>query len=139
MVSLSKEKLKEIAEELELGIGIPYVHKKTGEVKCTLDPDNSFLMEEEWEEEFKEIQENIEDYIKIDPVPSYEGFKIMERFANGVESDEIRRRLFSALNQRKPFRRFKDVLIDYESLEKEYYAYKLDQYIEWVKDQLPVE
>ncbi|MDY6954771.1 MAG: UPF0158 family protein [Thermodesulfobacteriota bacterium] len=71
--------------------------------------------------------EDVEDedrYFPIAPITSDEGYEIMQDFAALEQSDEVRGHLISALEGKKPFRRFKDALADYPDTEEKFYAYK---------------
>ena len=60
----------------------------------------------------------------------------MQDFAASVESDEIRVRLFDVLEGKKPFRNFKDTLVDYPDIEKNFYEYRDNRLKEILRDQL---
>ncbi len=81
-----------------------YLHLETGEVvrfvEGITDPD------------MHDRVANDPDYMPIDPVPSREQYRWMERFIESVEDESLRRRLAGAIQGRGAFRRFKDVLLD---------------------------
>lgn len=68
--------------------------------------------------------ENEDRYFYIEPITSHEGYEIMQDFAASVESDEIRGHLFDVLERKKPFRNFKDTLVDYPDIEKNFYQFE---------------
>lgn len=80
--------------------------------------------------------ENEDRYFYIEPITSHEGYEIMQDFAASVESDEIRGHLFDVLERKKPFRNFKDTLVDYPDIEKSFYEYKDNRLKEMLRDQL---
>ncbi len=80
--------------------------------------------------------ENEDRYFYIEPITSHEGYEIMQDFAASVESDEIRGHLFDVLERKKPFRNFKDSLVDYPDIEKSFYEYKDNRLKEMLRDQL---
>lgn len=49
-------------------------------------------------------------FVAVYPLPSHEGFRWMERFAESQENDRVRERLMDALDRPRPFRRFRDTL-----------------------------
>ena len=73
-------------------------------------------------------------FIWIEPVPSYESFRWMERFADAVEDDRVREHLLDALDRPKPFRRFRDALPD--TVRDAWYRYEEEQLRESAVDWL---
>ena len=69
-------------------------------------------------------------YICIHPLPSYEAFGIMERFVLSLPDGSMLRRLTYALHGKKPFRHFKDVLIDYPQFRDQWFAFEKAAYRE---------
>ena len=57
-----------------------------------------------------------ERYEAIEPVPSYKRFQVMADFAESLPDSPTKEHLFRALQQRKPFRGFKEVLLHDEAL-----------------------
>jgi uncharacterized protein len=93
-------------------------------------------------EEDKELRDRIEEdevgrFVSIDPIGSHDGFRVMEDFVRTLPATPVRERLESALAGRKPFRRFKDSLVDQE-VRKQWFAFHDDavrQYaIAWLED-----
>ena len=80
--------------------------------------------------------ENEDRYCPIEPITSHKGYEIMQDFAASVESDEIRGLLFDVLERKKPFRNFKDTLVDYPDIEKNFYEYRDNRLKEILRDQL---
>ena len=80
--------------------------------------------------------ENEDRYFYIEPITSHEGYEIMQDFAALEESDEIRSRMFDALERKKPFLNFKNALADYQDIEKKFYEYKDNRLKEILKDRL---
>ncbi len=87
-----------------------YLHLETGEVvrfvEGISDPD---------------LHDRVADdpsYMLVDPVPSREQYRWMERFIESVEDLELRERLVLAIQGRGAFRRFKDTLLE-DPLERE--------------------
>ena len=105
MKPLSDYQLKKVVDELETGMKC-YLHRQTSEVIAFPDPDQ-FPDTDDWQQEMDQIDADPDDYLEIAPMSSRESFQIMERFINMVDSQAVRNRLLYALNQPKPFRRFK--------------------------------
>ena len=74
-----------------------------------------------------DVPENIGDdprYIWIDPIDSHESYWIMEDFIATVEDTNAATRLDAAINGAKPFRRFKDALYDFPSLQEAWFVFE---------------
>jgi acetylornithine aminotransferase len=65
-----------------------------------------------------------EKYIALPIVNSREGYEDMVEFIPTVADARIRTKLENSLDQRRPFRRFKDVLMSYPSEEKRWFKFK---------------
>ncbi|MEM6963631.1 MAG: UPF0158 family protein [Bacteroidota bacterium] len=115
MIKLSEKTISQIAEELDSGMNV-YVHRETREYKAIISrSDMEFSgLEECWEEDIREVEENLEDYIFVEKMTSSDAYKVMEQFAtHAVENKKNQDRLLYALNQRKPFAKFR-YEIDYQ-------------------------
>ena len=64
-----------------------------------------------------------ENCIQIDPVGSYESFKIMEGFADSLSDKKFQQKLFDALNRKRPFANFKR-LIDDSDYRQDWFDYR---------------
>jgi len=134
-MKLSNKEIKEIAANLDSGL-ICFINTETNEIKSIIDPDDLYSEEEHWKEDLDEIENNWENYIKIDKMSSRDAFQIMEDFTDQVSNKEIRNRLIYALNRNKPFKNFK-YEVDYnEEVRQNWFKFKTYKYEEWVKDYL---
>ncbi|WML46065.1 UPF0158 family protein [Neobacillus sp. PS3-40] len=69
--------------------------------------DETAESEIDWDDE-----ENCERYELIPLISTFESFRLMEQFADSVDDDRKSNMLFQALRKSKPFRRFKDTLLE---------------------------
>jgi hypothetical protein len=76
---------------------------------------------EKWEDTFK--FETWDKVITIHPPDSDESFEIMEDFAEYKATGRLQQQLFDALNRKKPFRNFKN-LIDNSDSRQDWFDYK---------------
>ena len=135
-MELSEKQVKEVAENLDCGM-VCYIHKETKEIKSLIDIENEWDDNAElWEAEIKEVQENIDQYVKIEKMSSNEEFRIMERFMHQVTDEGIKDKLIEALNRRKPFRNFRNVVDYYEDYREQWFRFKEKEYCEWVRYEL---
>ena len=63
-------------------------------------------------------------YEFIEPWPSRERFEVMVDFAESLPDLALKERLFRALEQRKPFRGFRDALFDNETVRQRWFAFE---------------
>lgn len=74
-----------------------------------------------------EVPDGLEDnprYLPIEAMASREKYQIMEDFVDELGDSRAAEALQAALNGRKPFRRFKDVLLDYPQLRDRWFAFE---------------
>ncbi len=74
---------------------------------------------------FGEMEEDPERFLPIKDVPSRQGFRWMSDFAE-VQSGENRIQLLEVLEQRKPFRKFKETVYEL-GVEKAWYEFRESQ------------
>lgn len=127
--------IRSIAQELDCGCAC-YLHLKTNEIIAI--PNFSEMIDEEaFEENFgidlEKIQEDKNDYIKIEVLESFESFKIMERFSDQVSDKKFQIRLETALNNKKPFGVFKH-LIDGSEYRQAWFDFKQNEIEKKVKN-----
>jgi hypothetical protein len=127
----------ELAEALEnhLDNGSWMLNLETGEV--ILVPGRMVDEEPEDDEDF----EDAEKFLPILPIPSHEGFRIMEDFVATLPDSEGSRSLERALGHTRPFRGFKDTLLDFPELRERWFKYHdgrmVEKAQEWLEDNLP--
>ncbi len=129
--SLDKDKnnlINDIAQNIDCGYDCFYF-PASGEVvlipSLSQHADES-EMREHFSKESEKIKNHSGEYIKFEPLPSYESFRIMEGFTVQIGDDNFRNRLEEALVDRKPFRNFK-YLIDNSDYRQAWLDYKQDQ------------
>jgi len=95
-----------------------FLDKETGDLRMFSTYEGQFLDGEEDEDEIEAM-----DLVRIDRIESREAFGIMERFAHEVARSPLQDRLIEALNRPKPFRRFKNVLNEYNEERDQWHAF----------------
>jgi hypothetical protein len=135
MISLTKDQIKEIAEQLDCGMRC-YINKETGEIKTTPDFDNSYTDDELWTDVLIELEENWGKYVEIERMESRDSFDLMADFAESVESRELRDSLINALNKKHPFRNFKWVVDNSGPYRQKWFDFKNQSLIGWVEKKL---
>ena len=101
------------------------------------------LLEEDIDEEDRErLDAEPDRYLLIEPVPSSVGYEVMSDFVDTLPAGKARRDLAAALQQRHPFRRFKDVLLNYPSVREDWFRFHEQAFMkiikEWLDDRVEV-
>ena len=78
--------------------------------------DNDLLNEEE-------LEAHSERYRYVEPIDSFEGFRIMEDFVETLPEGEAKHMLARALTRPKPFRNFKDDLYEVPDVRQQWFEY----------------
>jgi hypothetical protein len=136
MIQLTADQIREVADQMDCGFRCFY-NTVTKEIKSVIDMDkHPFAEEDFWESEYDEIEKDTEKFIEIHAPDTRFSLRIMERFIDTVDDIKFQNRLIFALNRPRPFSNFK-YEIDYSGEYREiWFAFKKNQFIEWVKDQI---
>ena len=138
-MEIPKEKLKEIAEELEAGFAC-FIHKDTLELVTYMDPDRHPDIDEDlWKGEMKKVKKNKKQFIEIENMESRDSFRVMEDFVNSLENCTTKIRLLTALEGQKPFANFKHQLDNSGDHRQQWFAFRTEKMIEWVQNQLNID
>lgn len=134
-MKLTEEQIKEIAEQINSGMNC-YVHRLTGNIISVIDLDNFDADEEGWEKELKEIEDNSDNYLKIENMSSTEKFELMAEFAKNLNNPLLKEELIKALEKAKPFRNFKWLIDNSGLYRQKWFDFENQKMIDWVKQQL---
>ncbi len=74
----------------------------------------------------RQIAENIQSYVRVEPASSREQYRWMERFVSSVSDPGLRERLIISIDGKGAFRRFKDVLLAYPAERERWFSYRSD-------------
>ena len=112
-----------------------YLDTETGDV-ITLSEDSDVV---EGDDHREEIEHDESDrFVYIEPVDSTKSFKIMEDFVGNLTESEAKASLVEAINQSRPFRKFKNRLIKHPGIRKKWFAFKENRMkemaLEWLKN-----
>lgn len=114
-----------------------FYHKPSGEMDCYPDElRNPGFDEEPWAEIMNKIEENYSDYIRFEGMNSHEAFRVMEDFIAEINNIPTHNKFISAISRKKPFSNFNNLLHYYPELREKWFKYKLERYIEYVKEQI---
>jgi hypothetical protein len=89
----------------------------------------------------EEDYEDPEKFLPILPMPSRDAFRIMEAFVETLPDGEGSRSLAQVLGHPRPFRGFKDTLLEFPDLRERWFKFHdarmLEKAQEWLEDNLP--
>jgi Uncharacterised protein family (UPF0158) len=135
-MEISDEILKEIAGEMDMGMKC-FLNKETLEVVSFPD-ENKFddYDDEDWREEIDKVENDPGNFIEIEPMDSKTGYRIMESFIEDLKDEPANERLMQAITGKKPFANFKIQLHEFPELVDQWYAYKENYTIDFIREQL---
>ena len=112
-----------------------YLDVNTGEILMRMDPLLTGYKDEDLEEEL----EDEERYLELPTIASRDAYGLMVDFVETVPSTELQDRLNTALNGRKPFRTFKDVLFDFPEDRENWFKFERETHrreiLKWLEDE----
>jgi Uncharacterised protein family (UPF0158). len=136
MIQLSKDQIKSIAGDLEMGMKC-YCSLDNNEIVTLPDFDNNIHAEVDlWEKEIEKLNKNFDRYVVIESMSSHKAFNTMVEFIDSIDDQDLKRKLIYLLNRPHPFRSFKNE-IDYSGEYRDkWFRFKEERYIEWVESQI---
>jgi hypothetical protein len=138
-LEIEDKTIKDIAEWLDMGM-VCFYHKASGEIEYYPDElRNPAYDEETWAEAIDKVEKNPNDYLRFEGMHSSAAFKLMEDFISGINHVPTHNRFINAISGKKPFRQFNELISNYPDLQEQWFAYKLECYIEFVKGQIETE
>jgi len=93
-----------------------WLHLESGELLFLAGPDAA--------DEVAEDPRDSDRWLCVEPIESSQAFEIMEDFAESCGDALLARALRQALQQRKPFRRFKDTLAEHPAQREAWFAFE---------------
>jgi len=113
-----------------------YLDKQTGEILRVSDLSETM---EEQDALYDRMELEPDRWVEIEPLPSSEGFEIMEDFVAGLPEGEKQRTLERALSYKKPFSNFKQALSEMPAIRERWFsfhdAHTRQKAEAWLKDQ----
>lgn len=134
-MNISERQIDDIAQDLSSGM-ICYIHKETNAIKALFDESHEYYADLDmdlWGDEIREVQDNLEKYIKIEKWSTHEAFRFMVDFVQEVDNPKIKERLTEALNRGKPFRNFRRVVDNQGDIDQQWFEYRDKRQREWVR------
>ncbi len=136
MIQLSKDQIKSIAGDLDMGMKC-YCSLDNSEVITLPDFDNNMYAEEElWEKDIEKLNKNFHRYVTIEGMSSHKSFNTMLEFVDTVDDLKLREKLIYMLGKPHPFRNFKNEIDYSDDYREKWFQFKEQRYIEWVESQI---
>ena len=133
---IKPEIIKEIAEWLDMGM-ICFYNNTSGELEHYPDEmRNSGYDEEMWADVIDKVAENYGEYTRFEGMHSSEAFRVMENFISNIDDIPTHNKFIEAISRKKPFANFSYLLHYYPELREQWFAYKSERYIDYVKEQI---
>jgi len=133
-VKANLSELMDAFDECRIGYEF-YLDLKTGEL---LHVSDEFMMTDEIEKIHERLNSEPERYLNIPTESSREGYQDMVAFTESLEDENLKEKLWIALNGRGAFRRFKDVLLSYPEKREEWFDFKderlEERVMEWLEE-----
>lgn len=131
----SEEHIKEMAELIDCGF-VCHFNTETGEIVQVPDQSHPYVDMSLWEEDLSELEDESEKFIFIDSVSSRDGYQIMKDFALSLNKGRLKNKLLKALERKKPFRNFGDIMRYEDEMRDEWFKFKTAAYQEHVRAQI---
>lgn len=117
------------------GLAAWYLDRESGELLWVSDA----LPGDEDKELGARLEAAPDRYLAVDPLPSAFGYALMEQFAADLGDRAARAALERALGGRRPFRAFKDALIDYPQVREAWFRFRDERVLAEAQAWLEVE
>jgi hypothetical protein len=138
-IEIKPELIKEIAENLDVGM-LCFYHKTKGELEFYPDENNNPGFDEEaWMEVMDKVSESHDDYMAFEPMDSNESFRVIENFIAQIDDIPTHNKFIDAVSRKRPFANFRVMLHYYPELREQWFVFKNEAYIEYVKEQIDAE
>ena len=98
-----------------------YLDLETGKLLLVSD---EFMDINETKKVYEKLDDEPERYLSIPTESSREGYQDMVAFTESLEDENLKEKLWIALNGRGAFRRFKDVLLSYPKKREEWFRFQ---------------
>jgi len=128
--------LEELCEAYEYSsfMNSHYLDLKTGEVLLVVHEEG--VAEQNRKNKEKVEQDKEGRYVEVPSTDSREGYRDMEDFIQTVDDENLKEKLWIAIDGKGAFRRFKDVLLRYPEVRKRWFEFKDKRTRERVMDWL---
>jgi hypothetical protein len=134
-IEIKPETLNEIAQYLDIGM-LCFYNKTSGELEYYPEGLEHSGFEEDWADVVNKVEASRADYLQLEKMNSHEAFKVMESFTEGINHLPTHNKFVDAISRKKPFANFNSLISYYPDLREDWFAYKLQSYIEFVKNQV---
>jgi|AntRauTorckE5430_2_1112549.scaffolds.fasta_scaffold03301_3 hypothetical protein len=131
--NVKKSTIKEIAKEIAIGntCYIQMTTKKVTTIDHSIEDTKLIAAQEEIQ---AELEQKVENYIKIEKLSAEDKRVIMEYFLEELPDRSVRKELSNALNRKNPTRNFNKVVESDIDLNQHWRNFKSEEYQRWVSN-----
>jgi hypothetical protein len=131
--NVKKSTIKEIAKEIAIGntCYIQMTTKKVTTIDYSIEDTKLIAAQEEIQ---AELEQKVENYIKIEKLSAEDKRVIMEYFLEELPDRSVRKELSNALNRKNPTRNFNKVVESDIDLNQHWRNFKSEEYQRWVSN-----
>lgn len=134
-MSLTTIQITEIAENLDAGLHC-HIDLNDWTIESIPDPKRHNQDNEKWPTENEEPEDSPKDnrrLLILRGVPKMENQQIMHRFIPTVDSNTIQDQLRSATKKKRAYKKFKDILYKFPTVQQEWFDFNITALSEYVK------
>jgi len=136
MVSLTKEQIRSIYQELDCGMKCFYNAEKDEIISLPDFENNPFAERDMWNDLINEINVNSSKYTEFKKLPSGKLFELMQDFTESFGNAWLNEHLNEVLNINKPYRNFKFLIDNSTEFRLKWFDYKEQKYCQWIEEQI---
>jgi len=126
---------REVGEAMSMNTMRSFINMDTLEVD--IHPDEDYFSFGDVEDTAREAMENPDKFLPVEVLSSSESFRIMEAFIETVKDIGLQRNLINALERKRPFANFKNI-IDNSSVREKWFQFRDEAYMNIAKEWIDV-
>ncbi len=131
MAILTKDELKEIYQNLELGL-VCYYNPEVKEIKTLPNSIDPYVDKKILEDQIKAVESDIDQFWILERMPLSEAFNVMKAFVEHLDDCKTKVYLQEALTKPKPFKQFGKVLESDAVVSSDWALFKEKRYCDWL-------
>ena len=136
---LTMKEIEEITQEIDMGL-VCFVHKETKEILSIPEEFSFGDIDSDYEEVFRDqLPKEGEPYWEFRKMSSRDSFIVMEQFTNQLSHGYLKDKLSEALNRRKPFRNFKNIIDNAGEYREKWFEFSYQKLLAHVIEELEMQ
>lgn len=124
VIQVSENIIDEVRKRLSMDDNDPdEIPEDVEYIEFDSEPEIPDWMHDEMENLFEIVLDNTDRYVRIPERDRFTAYKTMQEFIDTLNDEDLKEKLMIALDGKRAFRRFKDVLIEYPKERKKWHAF----------------